>query len=68
MPSNDYEWYVKADLSNYKGKYVVIIDKKVVASGDNAKMVLDFVDAKYPNKRRLLAKVPRDEILILVMG
>ena len=35
----NYEWFLKKDLSNYAGKWLAIVDKKVVASGDEAKEV-----------------------------
>ncbi|MDI6859553.1 MAG: DUF5678 domain-containing protein [Methanocellales archaeon] len=32
----DIQWFAKKDFSKYKGKFIAIIDQKVVASGDNA--------------------------------
>ena len=64
VKSKEFEFYVKADLSKYEGKYVVIIDDKVVASGDTAK-IWEEVKKKFPNKKPMLAKVPREETLIL---
>ena len=63
--SPEFEFYLKADLRKYVGKYVAIIGKHVVASGDNAKRVLDEAKKKFPVKKALLAKVPREEALIL---
>lgn len=63
--SSDIEWYAKADLSKYKGKYVAISDKKVVASGTNAKKVLEEAKRKYPKKTTYMAKVPEDETFVL---
>ena len=62
---NDIEWYAEADLSKYKGKYVAILDKKVVASGINAKKVIEEAKRKYPRKKSFLAKVAGDETLVL---
>lgn len=65
MASKEFEFYVKADLSKYKGKYIAIIGDKVVASGDNAKVVLDEATKKCPNKLPTLAKIPKEDTLIL---
>lgn len=54
------------DLSKYMGKYVAIIDKKVVASGTDAKEVWARVKRKYPDKTPELAKVSREETLVFI--
>ena len=64
MKSKEFEFYVKADLSRYEGKYVAIVGDKVVASGDNAKEVLGEAKKKFPDKMPMLAKVPRAETFI----
>ena len=64
MANKEFEFYVKADLRKYQGKYVAIVDDKVVASGDNAKEVLEEAKRKYPGKKPLLAKIPTEDTLI----
>lgn len=54
----DYEWYLNADLEEYVGKWVVIVNKKVVASGVDIKGMLKDVEKKHPNERPFLARVP----------
>ncbi len=39
--NEELEWLANADFSMYEGKYVAIVGKKVVAFGDNAKIVRD---------------------------
>ncbi|MEM2192218.1 MAG: DUF5678 domain-containing protein [Candidatus Hadarchaeales archaeon] len=56
------------NLTKYRGKYVAIVSKKVVASGENAKLVLDRARAKYPRREIVLRKIPEEETLILVAG
>lgn len=65
MKSKEFEFYVKTDLSKYSGKYVVIVGEEVVASGENAKKVLEEVKRKFPDKIPTLAKIPKEEALIL---
>lgn len=64
MVSKEFEFYVKADLSKYQGKYVAIVGRKVVSSGGNAKEVIEQA-IKKTGKTPMLAKVPTDETLIL---
>jgi len=59
------KWFSKADLSKYIGKYVAIVGNRVVTSGENAKEVWKTAKAKYPDKTPSLAKVPKEELLIL---
>lgn len=64
MKSKEFEFYLKADLSRYKGKYVAIVEDEVVASGDNAKEVLEEAKRK-TGKTPTLAKIPKEGLLIL---
>lgn len=64
MTSKEFEFYLKADLSKYEGKYVAIVGDKVVAHGNNAKDVLDEAKKKYPDKIPTLAKIPKEEAYI----
>jgi len=67
MPSKEFEFYLKADLNEFGGKFVAIVGKKVVSSGFNAKSVLEEAKKKFPHQRALLAKIPREETLILTL-
>lgn len=67
MVSEDYEWFIKADMSKYKGKYVLIKDKKVVFSGENLKEIMEKFEKKFPKETPMIAKIPKDELLILVV-
>jgi len=58
----------RINFTKYKGKYIAIVGKKVVASGENAKVVLDHAKAKRPGKEIVLRKIPEEETLILVVG
>lgn len=60
----DYEWYVKTDFSQYTGKWLAILDKKVVAVGRTIQEVLEKVKKEYPAKRPLVTKI-RDKLSIL---
>ncbi len=62
--SDEFDFYLKADLKKYEGKYIAIIGNKVVASGTNAKHVMAEAKKKNPGKKPTLAKVPKEETMI----
>ena len=64
--SKEFEFYVKADLSRYEGKYVAIVGEEVVASGKNAKEVWEEAKKK-TGKIPTIAKIPTDDTLILML-
>jgi len=53
----NYEWFCSADLRKYRGKWVVVINKRIVASGYDVKSVLEKARKLYPNEEPFLAKV-----------
>jgi len=62
--ATNYEVFLKADLSEYVGKWIAITDEGVVASGSNAKEVMNHAIALHPKKKITLAKVPEEETMI----
>ena len=64
--SNEFNYFIKADLTRYKGSYIAIVGNKVVAHGDSAKEVWGRARQKYPDKTPTLAKLPKEEALILI--
>lgn len=64
MKSKEFEFYVKADLSKYSGRYIAIVGEEVIASRDNAKKVLEEAKKKFSDKTPTLAKIPKEEALI----
>ncbi len=63
MVSRDYEWFVKADMRRYRGKYVIVKGRKVVASGTNLKQLIRQFNQEYPGKAPIITKTPKDEVL-----
>ncbi len=69
MTSKNYEWYVNAKFGDeVKGKYVAIVNEKVVCYGDNAKEVYERAEVISQGKEILLAKIPKDELLVLYIS
>lgn len=64
--SPEFDFFVHSSLDRYEGKYVAILGKKVVSSGLSAKTVWEKAREKYPKSIPTIAKVPRQEILVLI--
>ena len=63
--SKDFEAYLKLDKKGLENKYVVIVDGKVVATGEDIETILNQVREKHPQKVPFVAKVPEERMLIL---
>ena len=57
--------FSKLDKTPYRGKYVVMIDGKMVGKGSDIESMLAKTRKKYPGKTPLVAKIPREEVMIL---
>ncbi|MFC1769361.1 DUF5678 domain-containing protein [Nanoarchaeota archaeon] len=60
----NYEWYLENDFSKYSGKWLAIIDKKVVGVNKDVEKLVYEVKDKYPKRRPLISKV-RSKLSIL---
>lgn len=63
----NYQWYLKAETSKYAGEWVAIANQKIVAHGDSAFKVRKKASQKHPQTKIALAKIPKEELLILVI-
>jgi hypothetical protein len=52
----------------YGGKHIAIVDDKVVASGSDPKEVWERAKKKCPNRQPVLAFVPKEDTLVLLIG
>jgi len=64
-PSENYLFYIKTDTSTFKGEWIAIAKKKIVAHGKDAEEVYNQANKKYKNNEISLAKVPEEQTLIL---
>ncbi|MCD6275724.1 MAG: succinyl-CoA synthetase subunit alpha [Thermoplasmata archaeon] len=65
IKDKNYEFYINTDLSEYAGKWIAIVDGKVVASGDRADEVYRKAKEKYPGKMIAIDWVPESDLLVL---
>jgi hypothetical protein len=63
MNDKVYNFYITHELTEYAGKWVAVVEDEVVASGDNARLVLEQTRKNRPGSEPALAKVPKGEIL-----
>lgn len=64
MVKDDLKWFSTANLKEFKGEYIIILDKEIVFHGKNLKEMVNKFRKKYPNKIPKIAKVPEEELLI----
>jgi len=62
--AENYSFFMKADLSNYIGKWIAICDDEIVAHGSSAKKVFAEAKKKCPAEKPLLTRVPEKETMI----
>ena len=53
------------EMRKYAGKYVAVMDGKVVASGDRLYQKIEELEKKHPNKKILITFIPTEDLLIL---
>ncbi len=64
----NHEAFINTDLSEFAGKWIAIVDSKVVASSDSPKEVMEKAANEYPGKKPLIARAPTKHLLILAAG
>jgi hypothetical protein len=53
------------NLQDYVGKWIALVDKEIVASGDNGKTVFELAKSKYPKKEPFIMKLPAETVMLL---
>tara|TARA_Y100000310_G_C20129781_1_gene555325 strand:+ start:106 stop:282 length:177 start_codon:yes stop_codon:yes gene_type:complete len=51
-------------IDKLRGKWVVILDERIIFSGEDIKKIINQAKEKYPDKKLVLAKVPEEGTLI----
>ncbi len=59
--------FIAIDFSKYRGRYVALVDNRVVSSGKDAKTVWARAKKKKPAATPTLVKVPTGETLVLLL-
>jgi len=53
------------DLGKYVGKWIAVVDKDIVASGNFGKEVFREAKRRYPDKEPLIMKVPSSMVMLM---
>ncbi len=61
----NYSAFLTANLEKYKGKWIIVCDEHVIASGENIKKIVNEAQEKCPDEKFLLARVPEEGTMIL---
>jgi MinD superfamily P-loop ATPase len=64
--SKNLQAFLKLDTSRLANQYVVIVNKKVFAAGDDIEEMLKKAREKYPGKIPFVAKIPDDKELLVL--
>jgi hypothetical protein len=64
--TKNFEAYLELDKTGLENKYVVIVNGKVVAKGEDIEKMLERARQKYPDEMPFVAKVPKERMLIFL--
>ena len=67
MKKSGFEYVVSLGdkLGEHVGKWIVVLDDDIVASGENLREVYDEAKAKHPRETLFVMKVPADKVMVL---
>ena len=63
--SENFQAFLKLDKEKYVNEYVVIVNKKLIAAGQDIVSMLKSVKKKYPKATPFVAKIPENSVLVL---
>jgi hypothetical protein len=63
--TKNFEAYLKLDKTGLQNKYVIIVDGKTIAKGEDIEDMLIKVRQEHPQKTPFVAKVPDERMLVL---
>jgi hypothetical protein len=63
--TKNYLNFLKINTSRFKGEWVVLTGKKIIAHGKNADKVYKQAKKSHPREKISLAKIPLEDALVL---
>ena len=63
--SENFQAFLKLDKEKYVNEYVVIVNKKLIATGKDIVSMLKSAKKKYPKATPFVAKIPDKSVLVL---
>ena len=65
--TKNFEAYYELDKTGLENKYVILVNGKVVAKGEDIETMLKEVLQKYPDEIPFVAKVPDKKMMIITL-
>ncbi|MDA2922781.1 DUF5678 domain-containing protein [Patescibacteria group bacterium AH-259-L07] len=65
--SKNFQAFTELDRVKYLDNYIIMIDGKVRFSGKDIRKMLQQAKKKYPRKTPLIAKIPKEEVMVLII-
>jgi hypothetical protein len=63
--NGNFNCFLKTDLRQFAGQWVIIVNEKIVKNGKDIKKMLKEVEEEYPKTKPLVAKVPENKYYLL---
>lgn len=63
--TENFEAYLRLEKTRLQNMYVIIIEGKVIAKGEDIENMLEKAKQKYPDKIPFVAKIPDERMLVL---
>lgn len=63
--TENFQAFLKLKKTNLFNKYVIIVNKKIVATGIDIESMLKKVRKEYPRQIPFIAKIPDNSLLVL---
>lgn len=64
-PKTNYQSFLRINTSRFRGEWIAVVGSNVVAHGKRADRVYREAAKKYTKQRISLAKIPKEETLVL---
>lgn len=61
----EYIMSIGNELGKYVGRWIAVVDNRIVAEGDDAKLVFKTAKKAAPNKIPFIMKVPTKKVMVL---
>ena len=61
----NYDYFMKANVEEYIGEWIVICNQRIVSHGKDVKKVFEKAKLLCPKERPFLARIPEKDTMIL---
>ena len=65
---SDFDSLSEEKFTEYAGKWIAVIEGKIIVHGSSFKEVYEIVSKKYPEKKPLIGKLPEAGLTVLSVG